>query len=87
MNVYKGLLFLHGHLLRPEDLEDAPAAVAAPAAIPTRAAHETSRLRACFGWLENLLLLGGRPMRADRVGDVDPPLDLLLREPQSDGCR
>ncbi len=26
MNMFKGLLFLHGHFTRPEDIEDAPAA-------------------------------------------------------------
>ncbi len=81
MNVYKGLLFLQGHLIRPEDLEDVPLPVAPPAAAaPARPHLAGSHLRTCFGWLENVLLLGGRPMRADRVDDIEPPLDLLLRD-------
>jgi hypothetical protein len=69
MNIYRGLLFLQGHLLRPEDVIDTPPSdnAPAPASKPD-----------CFSLLESLSFLGGRSMRADRAGDLDPPLELLL---------
>lgn len=69
MNIYRGLLFLQGHLLRPEDVIDTPPSdnAPAPASKPD-----------CFSLLESLSFLGGRSMRADRTGDLDPPLELLL---------
>lgn len=69
MNIYHGLLFLQGHLLRPEDAIDAS---------PSRNAPAPASRPDCFSLLESLSFLGGRPMRADRTGDVDPPFEQLL---------
>lgn len=82
MNIYKGLLFLHGHLLHDDDAtaphatdvafdlaanDDAASAKTAPAA-PRRV----------FGALESVLFLGGRPMHPDQPYDREEPFDQLL---------
>lgn len=69
MNIYQGLLFLQGHLLRPEDAIDTA---------PSRNAPGPASRPDCFSLLESLSFLGGRPMRADRTDDVDPPFEQLL---------
>ncbi|HZH42854.1 MAG TPA: hypothetical protein VEY50_02040 [Lysobacter sp.] len=63
MNLYQGLLFLHGHFTRPDDLEP----TCAPAPVP--AAGLGAALR-------SLVLLGGRPMHPNRPYDVEEPLEL-----------
>jgi hypothetical protein len=86
MNVYKGLLFLHGHLIHAEDLEDATSAepthapaATAPAANRVAAAADTpSRLRTGFSLIESLLFLGGRPMHPDRPLDREEPFEQLI---------
>jgi hypothetical protein len=86
MNVYKGLLFLHGHLVHAEDLEDAasvepklaPAATTPVADTMTPAADAPSRLRSCFSLIESLLFLGGRPMRPDRPFDREDAFEQLI---------
>lgn len=93
MNIYQGLLFLHGHLLRPEDVRPTADAPLTPeAASPSVSAQaesqpaaagpgrpRPSRLRACFGMLENILFLGGRPMHGDRLSDVREPFEQTTR--------
>jgi hypothetical protein len=88
MNVYKDLLFLHGHFVRAEDLVEAGAnldakPVAADATTAEKSAGSAtdsapSLVRSCFTWLDNLLFLGGRPMRADHPDDIDPPFQSLI---------
>lgn len=68
MNVFKGLLFLHGHFVRPEDVE--PAGDEAPSPAPAR------------NPLADLRFLGGRPMHAGHNFDVEEPFDPPAVEPQ-----
>lgn len=68
MSLFKSLLFLHGHIVRPEDAE----LLARDAASQPLA-----------DLLGPLRLLGGRPMRAGRNHDVEDPFELppITREP------
>lgn len=51
MNIYKNLLFLHGHLVDPRDADDEPSAAArapaafVPASRPAQAARRAPRSR------------------------------------------
>jgi hypothetical protein len=87
MNLFKGLMFLEGHFTRPEDIDDdfAPlgnhAANARWRARDPGAASEALGAaspadRPRLGLLQNLLLLGGRPMHAGHNLDVEEPFEL-----------
>lgn len=81
MNLFKGLMFLEGHFTRPEDIDDDFSPLGNHAAgerwraerpgLPA-AADAAPRL----GLLQNLLLLGGRPMHAGHNLDVEEPFEL-----------
>ena len=85
MNIYKGLLFLHGHLLH-DDEAAAPQAVDQAA---DQAAHQAANdpvapvdatpaaSRSLFSALESVLFLGGRPMHPDQPYDREEPFDQL----------
>jgi hypothetical protein len=90
MNVYKGLLFLHGHFVRAEDVVEpdpniAPAAACAtadPQTIVTAdvaSATKPTAIRSCFDWLETLLFLGGRPMHGAQLSDLQEPFEQTVR--------
>ena len=82
MNIYKGLLFLHGHLLH-DDEAVSPQAIGQPA---DQAANDDSAStdvapvlpRRVFNALESVLFLGGRPMHPDQPYDREEPFDQLL---------
>ena len=74
MNIYKGLLFLHGHLLHDDQI----AADAANDAAMSQAETAQPRLQRTFNALESLLFLGGRPMHPDQPYDREEPFDQLL---------
>lgn len=78
MSLFKSLLFLHGHIVRPEDVE----LLAGNLARPSRANP-----------LGPLRFLGGRPMHAGHNYDVEEPFELppitrdpLPRCPELAGC-
>jgi hypothetical protein len=73
MNIYKGLLFLHGHLLH----EDEISADAANDATMSQADTAQPQLQRTFNALESLLFLGGRPMHPDQPYDREEPFDQL----------
>jgi len=73
MNLYKGLLFLHGHvadtdLARRLD-DDVPPAAPAARRVPARRSHVWRAL------LRNLWMLGGRPMTAGHNDDLEEPFE------------
>jgi hypothetical protein len=72
MNIYKGLLFLHGHLLHDDEIAaDAANDAATPQA-------DAAQPQPAFNALESLLFLGGRPMHPDQPYDREEPFDQLL---------
>lgn len=82
MNIYKGLLFLHGHLLHDED---AVSPQAIDQANHQAANDDTAHMdaapaapRRVFDALESVLFLGGRPMHPDQPYDREEPFDQLL---------
>jgi hypothetical protein len=76
MNIYKSLLFLHGHLLH----DDGIVAEAANDATMAQAEATQPRLQRTFNALESLLFLGGRPMHPDQPYDREEPFDQLLAQ-------
>lgn len=82
MNIYKGLLFLHGHLLHDDEAAAPQAAdqtarqAANDPVAPVDAAPAASR--SLFSALESVLFLGGRPMHPDQPYDREEPFDQLL---------
>lgn len=72
MNIYKGLLFLQGHLLHDDEIA---VAAANDAAAPHADAAQPQRR---FNALESVLFLGGRPMHPDQPYDREEPFDQLL---------
>jgi hypothetical protein len=72
MNIYKGLLFLHGHLLHDDEIA---VEAANDAATPQADAAQPQR---AFNALESLLFLGGRPIHPDQPYDREEPFDQLL---------
>ncbi len=81
MNIYKGLLFLHGHLLHDDEAalqpgqENAGEAANDPVA---PAGPVPLAKRGVFNVLESVLFLGGRPMHPDQPYDREEPFDQLL---------
>ena len=81
MNLFKGLMFLDGHFTRPEDIDDdfAPLGNRAEAA-RWRAARPglgtVGEAAPRLGVLQNLLLLGGRPMHAGHNLDLEEPFEV-----------
>lgn len=75
MNIYKGLLSLHGYLLH-----DDVAAEAANDPAPAPAATETLRdaSKRTLGVLQSVLFLGGRPMHPDQPYDREEPFEQLV---------
>ena len=71
MNMYKGLLFLQGHLLHDDDL-------ASEAANDAGTAAREAKPGRAFNALESMLFLGGRPMHPDQPYDREEPFDQLL---------
>ncbi|GHE27503.1 hypothetical protein ACFOED_10840 [Vulcaniibacterium thermophilum] len=66
--LYKGMLVLQGHIVRPSDLEPAPASRAAIRHRPARPLWRAVR--------DALVVLGGRPMHAGHNLDVEEPFEL-----------
>lgn len=82
MNIYKGLLFLHGHLLHDDEAVspqtiDQPGDQAANDDAASADVASTSPRRV-FNALESVLFLGGRPMHPDQPYDREEPFDQLL---------
>lgn len=82
MNIYKGLLFLHGHLLQDDDATtghatDSASGVAANDDVAS-AKTAPAAPRRVFDALESVLFLGGRPMHPDQPYDREEPFDQLL---------
>lgn len=89
MNLFKGLMFLEGHFTRPEDIDDdfAPLGNRAasrhwqgvhtgPAVEPAPSSSVGARdASPRLGLLQNLWLLGGRPMHAGHNLDVEEPFE------------
>lgn len=78
-DLFKGLMFLEGHITHPEDLQEAvapPAVAGAPVAAPR------------LGLLQNLWLLGGRPMHAGHNLDLEEPFELppVANDPGAPVC-
>lgn len=73
MNIYKGLLFLQGHLLHDDEI----AADAANDATLAQADAAQTHPPRPFNALESLLFLGGRPMHPDQPYDREEPFDQL----------
>lgn len=68
-DLYKGMLVLDGHIVRPGDL-DPGAADPAPEPARRHPAPLWPRLRDAF------LVLGGRPMHAGHDLDIEEPFEL-----------
>lgn len=80
--LFKGLMFLQGHFTRPEDLDGgaaaqarAPQQPASPQPAPAQAPAPEPAPR--LGLLQNVWLLGGRPMHAGHNTDLEEPFDVL----------
>jgi hypothetical protein len=81
-DMFKGLMFLHGHILRPED-------VAPPSPQPGNRVASERRFAAHgdgghgaardpgFSLAEHLAFLGGRPMHAGHNLDLEEPFEQL----------
>lgn len=75
MNIYKGLLFLHGHLLHDDEVTTE----AANDPVPAAAAQTTQKAsKRTLGAFERVLLLGGRPMHPDQPYDREEPFEQLV---------
>jgi hypothetical protein len=78
MNIYQGLLFQSGHIADPKlalSLAQSEAASEASVQATSAGAHTLAeRLR----WiLEELVLLGGRPVSREHFDDIDEPFPAL----------
>ena len=78
MNIYKGLLFLHGHLLHDDEAASPQASQQAANDDATSAGVAPAVPRRVFNALESVLFLGGRPMHPDQPYDREEPFDQLL---------
>lgn len=79
-DMFKGLMFLQGHIVHPEDPAVPPTLGNRAASERWFAAHGGERrapAQAGFSALESLSFLGGRPMHAGHNLDLDEPFDQL----------
>jgi hypothetical protein len=79
MNLYKGLLFLHGHVadtdLACRLTDDVPAKITPVAAAPAARRAPARPGRVWRALLRNLWMLGGRPMTAGHNDDLEEPFE------------
>ena len=76
--MFKGLMFLHGHIVHPEDATTPPAPGNRAAAASRFAAHGGKPAAARgLSAIEHLSFLGGRPMHAGHNLDLDEPFEQL----------
>jgi hypothetical protein len=65
MNIYVGLLFLHGHIVRPEDIDDNGVTSPHTPSLPLPSAAPRSR----FSWPRALRLFGATSPSPNRSTD------------------
>ena len=79
-DMFKGLMFLHGHVVHPEDPATPPALGNRAASERWFAAHGGERKAPAadaLSALDHLSFLGGRPMHAGHNLDLDEPFEQL----------
>ena len=82
-DIFKGLMFLQGHLVQPEDgtvppvLGNRAASARWFAAPGGDGRHGEARVQPGFSLAEHVAFLGGRPMHAGHNLDLDEPFEQL----------
>ncbi len=89
MNLFKGLMFLEGHFTRPEDVDPDFAPLGNQAGGRWRNRNPGARRAGAprLGLLQQLELLGGRPMHAGHNLDLDEPFEQLVAGNDPPGLR
>ena len=91
-DLFKGLMFLHGHFSRPEDLDERFAPLgnrnaserwfAGNPGVGAKAPESEPATEPKLGLLAQLTFLGGRPMHAGHNLDLDEPFEQLPAAPR-----
>lgn len=80
-DMFKGLMFLQGHIVHAEDAAIPPALGNRAASAHWFAAHggdgRAAKVPDAFSAIEHLSFLGGRPMHAGHNLDLDEPFEQL----------
>ena len=80
-DMFKGLMFLQGHIVHPEDATIPPALGNRAASARWFAVHggdgRAPKAPDAFSAIEHLSFLGGRPMHAGHNLDLDEPFEQL----------